>query len=99
MPAAPTPVRPVTDADVPTIARSLARAFVDDPVFRFMLGGHDLRLDRGIRFFSTFARIQLPRGRVSMTEGGEAAAIWAPPGHWKVGTFEVMKATPGASRT
>jgi ribosomal protein S18 acetylase RimI-like enzyme len=77
-------VRPATTGDLPAIATSLARAFADDPVKLFLTGGQQLPVERTTPFFMVFGRIQLPHGHVYTTPGHEGAAMWAPPGRWKV---------------
>jgi GNAT superfamily N-acetyltransferase len=87
-------VRLATSEDIAPIARSLAKAFFDDPVLSFMTGGKDLPLEKGERFFGHMAKIQLAHHHVYVTAGCEAAAIWTPPDKWKLPTTEVLKATP-----
>ena len=90
----PIDVRPATSDDVPTIATSLARAFADDPVKLFLCGGKEIPVAKAEPFFHVFLRMQLPHGLVFTTPGREGAALWAPPGHWKVPPSEIVKATP-----
>ncbi len=87
-------VRQATTDDIAPLARSLARAFLDDPIMTFMTGSKELPLDKGERFFGHMAKIQLTHQHVYVTAGCEAAAIWAPPDKWKLPTPEVIKAIP-----
>jgi ribosomal protein S18 acetylase RimI-like enzyme len=87
-------VRPATTADIPSMAASLARAFADDPVKLFLCGGKQIPLAKGEIFFRVLGRIQLPHGHVYTTPGREGAALWAPPGKWKVPTHQILRATP-----
>jgi ribosomal protein S18 acetylase RimI-like enzyme len=91
-------VRPATTGDLPAIATSLARAFADDPVKLFLTGGKELPVARTTPFFMVFGRIQLPHGHVYTTPGHEGAAMWAPPGQWKVPPKEIVKAAPALLR-
>lgn len=89
-----TEVRPATAGDVPAISLSLARAFADDPVKLFLTGGRTLSPERVTPFFTAFQRIQLSHGTVFTTSACEAAAIWAPPGHWKIPMPTVLRNSP-----
>lgn len=90
----PAEVRKATPEDIPAISRTLANAFHDDPVKSFLAGGRTLSTDDVRPFFDAFANIQLPHGETYVTPGVEAAAIWAPPGEWKVPFTKVMRYTP-----
>lgn len=87
-------VRLATDADLGPIAASLSRAFADDPVMNYLLGKEELPFDKGVKFFTLMCKIQLPHQHIYVTDGCEAAAVWAPPDKWKVPSSEILKATP-----
>lgn len=74
---------------------SLAKAFHDDPVMAYLFGRTDIPHDKYVKFFALMAKIQLPHEHVYVTDKCEAAAIWAPPGQWKVPPLEIAKSTPG----
>jgi GNAT superfamily N-acetyltransferase len=83
----------VQPSDIPAIARTLGRAFVDDPVFKVLFG--DPVPPRPIaRFFAVMADVQLHHGFVHRTPGNEAAAIWAPPDEWKMPVVTIVRKTP-----
>ncbi len=90
----PSTIRPATSADSDAIATTLAKAFHDDPVKLYLLGGKVVPPEKVKPFFTTFQKIQLPHGHVYTTPNFEAAAIWAPPDHWKIPFTTVMKNTP-----
>lgn len=90
----PPTIRPATSADSDAIATTLAKAFHDDPVKLHLVGGKSLDVEKVKPFFATFQKLQLPHGHVYTTEGFEGAAIWAPPGHWKIPFTEVLKNSP-----
>lgn len=90
----PHEVREATPADVPAMALTLAHAFHDDPIKAFLAGGKELTTERTTPFFDAFLNIQLPHGMVYTTDNHEAAAIWAPPGQWKVPITSILKYTP-----
>jgi ribosomal protein S18 acetylase RimI-like enzyme len=87
-------IRNATLDDVPAISRTLARAFADDPVKLFLCGGESLPIDRAAAFFTAFQRIQFAHGHVYTTPGHEAAAVWAPPGAWKVPMRQIVRHSP-----
>jgi GNAT superfamily N-acetyltransferase len=72
-------VRRASAADVPALARMLARAFDDDPVSEWVSPHPRSRRGMLERFHAARMRHLLPHGEVWMTDGGEAAAVWAPP--------------------
>ncbi len=80
-------------ADVPAISLALARAFADDPVFAVLFGGPP-SLAKATRFFEVMAQMQHAHGHVYNTPGNEAAAIWAPPGAWRIPPMQIAKRTP-----
>lgn len=66
------------------MAEMLSRAFHDDPVKIDLLPDAARRARRGPALFTTFASFHLPNQQIYVTEGLEGAALWDPPGHWKV---------------
>jgi GNAT superfamily N-acetyltransferase len=86
--------------DAAQTAQTLARAFYDDPVFRWMLPAEGSRYRRLRRFFVTeLRRESLRHGAVEMAcvDGRVAgAAVWFPPGTWSRGTE--ASALPGYLR-
>jgi ribosomal protein S18 acetylase RimI-like enzyme len=79
--------------NVAAMSRTLARAFADDPVLAILFGGPP-PADRTTRFFEVMTHMQLAHGHVYNTPGNEAAAIWAPPGHWKIPVLNIIKNSP-----
>jgi GNAT superfamily N-acetyltransferase len=78
-------VRRATLADVPALAGSLARAFRDDPVFRWLFPVGHSREERSAAFFTTELRhVHLRHDEVWTAQEGAAAALWDPPGGWRV---------------
>jgi len=102
-------VRVVTDTMIPArptelsaVALTLARAFHDDPIFALLFGaigtGHVPELPSK-RFFTIMAKVQLHHELVFRTPGDEAAAIWAPPGEWKLPNIQIAKHALPLART
>jgi ribosomal protein S18 acetylase RimI-like enzyme len=77
--------------DLPAVARTLARAFADDPVFEVLFGA-PVPQDRCARFFraATAMAHRKDPALVQRTAGDEGAAVWAPPGAWRSTTREAL---------
>jgi len=94
MPNVPVEIRPVAAEDLGPTSITLARAFHDDPVKLFLAGGTSLPEARVAPFFRAFQQIQMPHGHVYTTADRGAAAIWSPPGHWKIRFRTVLRHSP-----
>jgi ribosomal protein S18 acetylase RimI-like enzyme len=75
--------RRATEADVPALARMLARAFFDDPVSIWSFKPENLRPALLERFQATRLRQLLAEDEVWTTPELTSAALWAPPKRWK----------------
>ena len=71
-----------TDLDIPRLATTLARAFVDDPVTLWLLP-RSRRRWRMVALFNLVLRSQIGVGETYSTPDGVGAAVWAPPGRWR----------------
>ena len=91
-------VRSAARADVKPLAAVLARAFYDDPPLIWLLPDQATRLSRVTRIFAAIIGIEsLPHGGVDLAcDGGEilGGAIWLPPGRWRPGLREQIRALP-----
>jgi ribosomal protein S18 acetylase RimI-like enzyme len=76
-------MRRATPADVPALARTLARAFLDDPVAEWAWRPAALRLEMLERFHATRLRQTLSDEEVWTTADRACAALWAPPKRWR----------------
>lgn len=96
-------VRPATVADRSTIADSLASAFSHDPLFTWIADVEPgPALERRMRhFFDAFLKINLskPDALVFTSEDGTGAAIWQPPGKWKIPPLELLRGMPAMVRS
>jgi ribosomal protein S18 acetylase RimI-like enzyme len=88
---------PVQTIEVSSAALTLARAFADDPIFALLFGG-SVPEHRARRFFEIVGTMQLHHGLVFRTPAMEAAAIWAPPGEWKVSATQIARNSIGLMR-
>ena len=78
-------VRQATPADHEAAAEALALAFADDPCWGHLLRDSETRAERLLAYFSTEIESLTPEHReVWVTEDGGGAAVWAPPGRWRV---------------
>lgn len=87
-------------ADVRPLATTLARAFVDDPFFVWMFPDEGARMRRAARFFRMdLSVLMIPRGATWTDVDRRAAAVWAPPGTWKIRVVEQLRAAPTSVAT
>ncbi len=76
-------MRPVETDDIPTLSVSLAHAFNDDPVSRYLFPEDRRRVKRLERYFRLQIRTMfLPRGEAWTTADLLAASLWLPPQSW-----------------
>lgn len=69
-----------TPADVPALSRTLAQAFYDDPVFKWIIPDAAYRSSRLTEMFAVFAEAFLPHRETYVSAAGAGAALWAPAG-------------------
>src|SRR3954464_14467860 len=85
-------------AHIPEMSAMLARAFEDDPVWRWLLPDPAQRAKHLPRFFSVLARHHHRAGggvQVARRDGTiGAAALWDPPGRWSHTPLEQLRAMP-----
>jgi GNAT superfamily N-acetyltransferase len=87
-------VRPVTADDAPQLARMLAGSFETCPAWGAFLPRHaNHRLERMEHFFRfLLTRMYLRPGRECLTTQERAgAALWDPPGEWKLGAADNVR--------
>ena len=95
-PAPQTEVRLATPHDIDAIARSLSRAFEEDPVWTFLLPDPTSRLTRLFRYFVTAMRLQHMTHATSYTDSAlTGAALWDPPGHWRMTPSQFIRGGAG----
>jgi GNAT superfamily N-acetyltransferase len=92
-------VRTISRRDVPDLAHMLARAFDDDPVITWTLPDAHRRRTRAPLAFATYLQTYLPKGHVYADHALRSAALWAPPGTWRVGFADIMRLLPTLART
>lgn len=91
-------VRPVRRADVAQLSDVLASAFEVDPFSRWLFGPDRLH-DRLRKSFESQLRvISMPKKECYTTEDLAGAALWAPPGRWKLSFWQEMRLAPSYLR-
>jgi len=95
--ASPTVSR-ATRSEADIVGATLADAFRDDPVFEFLVPadakGREVRL---VTFFTSMARTYLRRDKHVYVGGeGRGAALWSPPGSWRLPPSEIVRETPAS---
>jgi GNAT superfamily N-acetyltransferase len=98
----PVEVRPARRTDAGALARTLARAFQDDPVFGWLQPDPGRRAAGLPVLFRAMARHHFLGGggvEVAMSESGlGAAAMWNPPGRWTQGRRAQIAIAPATIR-
>jgi GNAT superfamily N-acetyltransferase len=90
------PVRKASAGDVPALARALARAFFEDPVFAWLLPDVSDRLQRAERGFAFYlAKVYMPHEECYTTDALAGGALWLPPGTWHLGPLAQLRLLPG----
>jgi GNAT superfamily N-acetyltransferase len=91
--------RRATAADVTVLAGSLARAFRDDAVFRWLFPHGASRVERNTDFFTLVLRhVHLPHDEVWTAPDGTAGALWDPPSHWRMPVTTILRQAPALLR-
>ncbi|MUL49240.1 GNAT family N-acetyltransferase [Mycobacterium sp. CBMA293] len=90
--------RPATRSDIGALSQTLARAFADDPMMRWMIPNDRIRR-RGLpRLFASLTRhTHLAHGGVEIAPsetGIGAAALWDPPGKWRQSWVDELRMAP-----
>jgi GNAT superfamily N-acetyltransferase len=91
-------VRPPGKTEVRTLARTLGRAFYDDPVMKWMLPTDNRRAKGLPRIFGAMTRHHFLAGggvEVALRSGEiSAAALWDAPGRWRHAPREEFRTMP-----
>lgn len=100
MTTASLPVARAERAHAAAIGSALAGAFVDDPVFAWLVPTDAPRRDERLRtFFTSMARSYLRRDKHAFLAGGDVgAALWSAPGSWALPMSEVVRESAPAVR-
>jgi GNAT superfamily N-acetyltransferase len=81
------------------LSGSLARAFRDDPVHRWLFPDPVTRVARNAVYFTlVLGHVHLRHDEVWTAHGGAAGALWDPPGRWRVPVTTVLRTAPALVR-
>jgi GNAT superfamily N-acetyltransferase len=87
--------RAATWADADSLAGTLARAFLDDPLLCHLLRDEATREEKLPPLFKLLFKLGLPHGACDVTGGYEGAALWRPPNRWHIPIWQYL--TNGAA--
>jgi len=98
-PRSKSPFRKVTRADLNVVARTLGRAFADDPVWLWVMGHRTDMAQRTGRLMAALAKDTMAsHDTVLMSNSGEAVAVWVPPGGSQISLIDQVKLAPATVR-
>jgi ribosomal protein S18 acetylase RimI-like enzyme len=84
-------------ADAPQLADVAARAFLEDPVYRWLFPAEEAakRMSRLRRFFEAdLVKLHLPKKLTFHTPERDGVACWDPPGDWRVSVGRQLALLP-----
>ncbi len=84
------------DGDIEALSDVLRAAFWDDPVMMWMLPDEKSRSRRLAGLFKVLLKTHyLSMRTVWTTPEQQGGALWAPPKHWRIPTWDIVRAGPG----
>jgi len=87
-------VRPIVAGDLDTLKGVLGRAFEDDPLMGFVFAGKPDIARRIAELYQVFARLHIVHDGCLTTDDLAGAALWAPPGQWRLGIGTQLRLAP-----
>ncbi len=90
----PSRARPALGADADALARTMARAFQDDPFVSYLVPGDEARRRHLPRLFRLLFNLGRRYNSSDVTERVEAAALWRPPDAWHVPYWQYVTNGP-----
>lgn len=98
-PTDPAPARAGAASDVAALSDALADAFVEDPIFGWLIRGDDRRRGRLRTFFELELRyVVLPKGQIWTSAETSGASLELPPGAWRMPFTTQLAHGPGFTR-
>lgn len=98
MSSAPHIVHRAETSDRKQLAAVLGRAFQTDPVWNWLFPDPATKLRRSTQVFQAYLRDALTVGEVYTTPDRAGAALWKPPGKWKLGNAAIVRSLPSLLR-
>ena len=93
------PLRVATAADVSVLATALAAAFLEDPVYGWLIPARGRRRARLCRYFGLELRyVVMPHGQIWTTDECNGASLALPPGAWRMPFTTQLAHGPGFTR-
>jgi ribosomal protein S18 acetylase RimI-like enzyme len=74
--------------------RSLGAAFLDDPIWQWLLGPRRITEQRAGRVLGAFAMTHLEDGLTSISHEGDSVAVWAAPKKFRISPREFLPYLP-----
>ncbi len=90
-------MRPLRSSDVPAAAEVIADAFADDPFWAWLFPG----ADRALIVRSWIRQLHvayMPKGHSYVNDDVTGAALWAPPGKWRLSRRQELRLAPSYLR-
>jgi len=97
-PRTPPAVRLAQQDEWQSLGALLGHAFFDDPVWDWVVQDPKRRRKHLGQFLGHVIHARVRSGTVWTTTQHEGAAVWAPPGDWKVHPLKTLPALPSALR-
>jgi RimJ/RimL family protein N-acetyltransferase len=98
-PTHPVPPRAGAAGDIPALSGALADAFVEDPIFAWLIPDEHRRRLRLRRFFELELRyVVLPKGKIWTSAETDGASLELPPGAWRMPFTTQLAHGPGFTR-
>ena len=92
-------VGPAAAKDREAAAEALALAFADDPAWAHLIPDPATRAERLLVFFNAELANVVPDYRqIWVTEDGSGAAVWGPPGRWRVPMLRTLRPARAMTR-
>lgn len=93
-------VRKARTDEAPALARTLARAFHDDPLVGWIIEDEAVRRQKAPRGFELYLRrFWLEHEETYTTDSTAGVCVWEPPGKWKVPILRQLAVLPAMLRT
>jgi len=80
--------------DLDAVSAMFGRAFEDDPVMEHVFGPHANMLEDCTRLYRMFCGSHISSGESLVGDDVAGAALWAPPGTWRLGWSTQLRLAP-----
>lgn len=87
-------IRTATASDSAALSKTLARAFLDDPLTAHFFPDETQRAKKLPPMFALLFKLGLPHGACYVTDNYESVALWRPPGQWHLHVWDYIVNAP-----